>query len=235
LLDRGLPTTVTELTPDHLEAFVVSLHERRMRPTTIVARHHALSRFFGWLVAENELATSPMASIRAPAAQLPEPHVLTGEEIAALLAACDGDGLEDLRDAARGREVRLPRRPRSQGPWQRQLGAPILGWLFVVSVLSSRDLFSTCPTSVDAALERGVPGQNEEIFIAIARVVRFVPSPTVSSRGYDLDVRRVLRGGPAEPTQGLRVSDSIEGIDRGSAVLVLAEEIGVVADDEGAA
>jgi site-specific recombinase XerD len=100
LLDRGLPTTVTELTPDHLEAFIVSLYERGMRPTTILARHHALSRFFGWLVAENELATSPMASIRAPAARLPEPQVLSGEEIAALLAACDGDAFEELRDTA---------------------------------------------------------------------------------------------------------------------------------------
>ena len=65
LVARGLPTTVTELTPDHLDAFIVSLYERGMRPTTILARHHALSRFFGWLVAENELAASPMASIRA--------------------------------------------------------------------------------------------------------------------------------------------------------------------------
>jgi len=100
LVERGLPSAVTELTPDHLEAFIVSLYERGMRPTTILARHHALSRFFGWLVAENELATSPMASIRAPAARLPEPQVLSGEEIAALLAACDGDAFEDLRDTA---------------------------------------------------------------------------------------------------------------------------------------
>jgi hypothetical protein len=100
LLERGLLTAVTELTPDHLEAFIVSLYERGVRPTTILARHHALSRFFGWLVAENELATSPMASIRAPAATLPEPQVLTSEEIAALLAACEGDAFEDLRDVA---------------------------------------------------------------------------------------------------------------------------------------
>jgi site-specific recombinase XerD len=100
LLERGLPTVVTELTPGHIEAFIVSLYERGMQPTTVLARHHALSRFFGWLVAESELATSPMASIRAPAARLPEPQVLTGEEIAALLAACNGDTFEDLRDTA---------------------------------------------------------------------------------------------------------------------------------------
>lgn len=100
LVERGLPTTLTELQPDHLEAFIVSLYERGMRPTTILARHHALSRFFGWLVAENELATSPMVSIRPPAASLPEPRMLTSEEIAVALAACDGDAFEDLRDVA---------------------------------------------------------------------------------------------------------------------------------------
>jgi site-specific recombinase XerD len=100
LLARGLPISVTELRPEHLEAFIVSLYERGVRPTTILARHHALSRFFGWLVAENELASSPMASIRAPAATLPEPQVLTGAEITALLAVCYGDAFEDLRDVA---------------------------------------------------------------------------------------------------------------------------------------
>jgi site-specific recombinase XerD len=100
LVERGLPTAVTELTPDHLEGFIVSQYERGMRPTTILARHHALSRLFGWLVVENELATSPMASIGAPAASLPEPQVLTAEDVAALLAACDGEALEDIRDTA---------------------------------------------------------------------------------------------------------------------------------------
>jgi site-specific recombinase XerD len=100
LLERGLPTTVTELTPDHLEAFIVSFYERGLRPTTILARHQALSRFFAWLVAENELAATPLASIRAPTAKLPEPRVLSGEEIAVLLAACHGDAFEDLRDTA---------------------------------------------------------------------------------------------------------------------------------------
>ena len=69
---------MTELTPDHLEAFFVSLYERGMRPTTILARHHALSRCFAWLVAENELTASPLASIRAPAARLGRLMVATG-------------------------------------------------------------------------------------------------------------------------------------------------------------
>ena len=66
LAGQSLPTTVRQLQPDHVEAFFVSLHERRLRPSTILARHHALSRFFGWLVAEGELEASPMAQLPRP-------------------------------------------------------------------------------------------------------------------------------------------------------------------------
>lgn len=100
LTDQRLPTTVTTLEPDRLEAFFVSLYERGLSVATVLARHHALARFFSWLVEENELADSPMAGIRAPAATLPHPPVLTNDEVAALLAACAGPGFKDLRDAA---------------------------------------------------------------------------------------------------------------------------------------
>jgi len=100
LIEHGLPTRVAGLQPDQLEAFVVSLYARGLRPTTILARYQALARFFDWLVDEDELPASPMTSIRPPAAVLPSPRVLVGEEIAALLAACAGPAFEDLRDFA---------------------------------------------------------------------------------------------------------------------------------------
>jgi len=95
-----LSIRVADLQPDQLEAFVVSLYERGLRPTTILARYQALVQFFDWLVDEDELPASPMTSIRPPAAALPSPRLLAGEEIAALLAACTGPAFEDLRDAA---------------------------------------------------------------------------------------------------------------------------------------
>src|SRR5918996_5073062 len=70
LAGQGLPTTVRQLQPDHVDAFFVSLHERRLRPSTILARHHALSRFFSWLVAEGELEASPIAQLPRPRAPL---------------------------------------------------------------------------------------------------------------------------------------------------------------------
>src|SRR5918996_129956 len=100
LAGQGLPTTVRQLQPDHVDAFFVSLHERRLRPSTILARHHALSRFFGWLVAEGELDASPMAQLPRPAARLGQPTVLTADQIQALLGSRAGSAFEDLRDAA---------------------------------------------------------------------------------------------------------------------------------------
>lgn len=100
LTEQGLPTTVRQLQPDHLDAFVVALHERQLRPTTILARHRALARFFGWLVDEGELTSSPMAGLPRPAAPLPHPTVLSAAQIDALLRTCSGPTFEDVRDAA---------------------------------------------------------------------------------------------------------------------------------------
>lgn len=100
LVAQGLPTTASQLEPDHLDAFFVALHERQLRPSTILARHHALSRFFGWLVDEGELMDSPMAQLPRPAAPLAEPIALSTGQIETLLTACTGLAFEDLRDAA---------------------------------------------------------------------------------------------------------------------------------------
>ncbi len=100
LSNQRLPTTVMALRPDHLEAFFVSLYERQLRPATILARHHALSRFFGWLIDEGELTSSPMANLRPPATHPSRAMVLTTAQIEAVLAACAGPAFEDVRDAA---------------------------------------------------------------------------------------------------------------------------------------
>jgi site-specific recombinase XerC len=89
---------VRHLRPDQVDAFFVSLHERGLRASTILARYQALSRFFGWLVDEGELTSSPMAQLPRPAAPLSSPTVLDDAQFEALLAACAGSSFEDLRD-----------------------------------------------------------------------------------------------------------------------------------------
>ncbi len=76
-----------------------------------------------------------------------------------------------------------------------------------------------CPTSpADAA--SAASALEADSVVAVARVARFVPSPVVESRGYDLDVRRWLVGdGRAETF--LR-GDEVVDVDRGAPVLVTA-------------
>ncbi len=68
LIEQRWPTRVTDLDPDQLEAFFVSLYARGLRPTSILARCRAFVRFFAWLVDEGELPASPMTPIPAPLA-----------------------------------------------------------------------------------------------------------------------------------------------------------------------
>lgn len=79
-----------------------------------------------------------------------------------------------------------------------------------------------CPTSVEAARSDAVLDATKTTLVAVARVIRFVPSPDVRYRGYDLDLRRALVGNPSESVLFLRVPNPIDGIQRGSQVLVLA-------------
>ena len=81
---------------------MVSLDERQLRPPTILARHHALSRLFGWLVDEGELTDSPMAQLPRPTAPLGQPTVLSRARVGAVLAACAGPAFEDDGEAVFG-------------------------------------------------------------------------------------------------------------------------------------
>jgi site-specific recombinase XerD len=90
LADRGMPRAVAAITREHVEAFITHLLETRA-PATGHNRYRALKGFFGWLLEEGEIATSPMARMRPP--RLPEapPRVLRESEIQRLLEACEKD------------------------------------------------------------------------------------------------------------------------------------------------
>lgn len=75
---------------------------------------------------------------------------------------------------------------------------------------------------MEAARSDALLDATKTTLVAIARVSRFVPSPDVTYRGYDLDLRRVVVGDPVEPVMFLRVRNEIGDIQRGSPVLVLA-------------
>jgi len=75
---------------------------------------------------------------------------------------------------------------------------------------------------VETARSDALLDATKATFVGVARVMRFVPSPDLSFRGYDLDLRRVVVGDPVDPVMFLRVRNQRSDIHRGSPVMVLA-------------
>lgn len=81
------------------ETFLVELMERASA-STAKTRHTGMSRFFAFLVEEEEIARSPMDKVRPPAVpEVPVP-VLTDDELRLLFKTCDGKTYADRRDTA---------------------------------------------------------------------------------------------------------------------------------------
>ncbi len=99
LVERGMPTQVTAITREHVEAYVTDLLDR-WKPATASARYRALQQLFRFLVDEGEITESPMARMRPPRIPETPPPVLSEDELRALLAACEGTGFDERRDAA---------------------------------------------------------------------------------------------------------------------------------------
>jgi site-specific recombinase XerC len=76
------------------------LSEAGAAPKTVQTDWCALRSFFGWLVEEGDIASSPMAGLRPPKTTPPPVHVLTPHELRRLLTACSGTTLAARRDAA---------------------------------------------------------------------------------------------------------------------------------------
>jgi site-specific recombinase XerD len=100
LAEQGMPRGVATVRREHIESFIIHMQERGFRPSSIANRFRSLRVFFNWLVSEDEISSSPMARMPAPAIpEIPVP-LLTQEQVEAVLATCDGTTLEERRDLA---------------------------------------------------------------------------------------------------------------------------------------
>ena len=99
LVDVGMPTAVSGLTRDHLEAFLADLGDR-VSPATTAKHYRSMQQLFRWLVEDGEITDSPMIRMRPP--QVPEQpvDVFTDDELRALLKTCAGNTFENRRDTA---------------------------------------------------------------------------------------------------------------------------------------
>lgn len=92
----GMPTEATSIRREHVESFIEHLLETR-KPATANNRYRALAQLFKYLAEEGEIPDSPMAKMKTP--RVPEElvPVLSEDDLRALLKACDGKALDDLR------------------------------------------------------------------------------------------------------------------------------------------
>jgi site-specific recombinase XerC len=99
LSENCLPTTVGAILPEHLEMFIDD-QLKRWRPATAANRYRSLQQLFGWLVSQGEIVVSPITRMRPP--RVPEQlvPVVCDEDLRKLLRSCEGQGFEDIRDAA---------------------------------------------------------------------------------------------------------------------------------------
>jgi site-specific recombinase XerD len=97
---QGMPTRVSTIRREHVEAFVADLLTRRA-PATAHNRYRGVQAFFTWALEEGEVRVSPMANMKPP--RLPEtpPPVLRDAELRKLLDACARDkSFQGRRDEA---------------------------------------------------------------------------------------------------------------------------------------
>jgi site-specific recombinase XerD len=86
LTDAGMPTAVSHITREHIEAFLAD-QVARLKASSARARYASIRQFFRWLVDEGEIAESPMARMRPPAVPEKPVPVLSEDQLRALLKA----------------------------------------------------------------------------------------------------------------------------------------------------
>lgn len=100
LAAAGMPTAVTAVTREHIEAYLVERIEAGHAPATVAKEYRSLQQFWKWLVDDGEIPASPMARMSPPAVPEQPVPVFTDDELARLLATAKGNTFENRRDTA---------------------------------------------------------------------------------------------------------------------------------------
>jgi site-specific recombinase XerD len=99
LLERGYPTTVSEIEPRHIQEWITSILDVS-KAATAHNRYRGLQRFMNWYSGVVSDFRSPMGALHPPRLPTLMPRVLTLEELHAIVATCSGKSFEDRRDEA---------------------------------------------------------------------------------------------------------------------------------------
>lgn len=100
LVAQGMPTDVTAIHREHVEAFIAADIDRGLSASTAAGHYRRLQQLFRWLEEEGEIAASPMARMKPPHVPEQPVPVITDDDLARLLKACAGSDFADRRDTA---------------------------------------------------------------------------------------------------------------------------------------
>ncbi|HET7852926.1 MAG TPA: site-specific tyrosine recombinase XerD [Candidatus Methylomirabilis sp.] len=99
--DRGLETgDWSKVSLSHLQAFLVSLRDSGLAPTSVARAISALRSFHRFLAAEGYVRSDPTSLLRVPRVSRRLPSVLSADEVERLLTAPDVSKPRGLRDKA---------------------------------------------------------------------------------------------------------------------------------------
>jgi site-specific recombinase XerD len=99
LIAHADAATVADLDRRAVESYLASLADR-FAPATVAVRYRSLQQWFRWLVEEDELDVSPMATMRPPAVPVQPVPVLAADDVRRLLKTVSGKSFAERRDAA---------------------------------------------------------------------------------------------------------------------------------------
>lgn len=106
LASKGMPTDPTAVTREHLGEWLRYMQRPKedggqgLTAQTCLQRYRSVSRFFAWLVKEDEIADSPMAKMTPPHVPEKEVPVIADGDLEALMKATAGTDFESRRDRA---------------------------------------------------------------------------------------------------------------------------------------
>jgi site-specific recombinase XerD len=99
LAAQGMPTNVSAIAREHIEAFLGDMLDR-LSPSTAAKHYRSLQQLWKWLLDDGEITRSPMERMSPPAVPEQPVPVLTDDELRRLLEAAKGTDFEHRRDTA---------------------------------------------------------------------------------------------------------------------------------------
>ncbi|MFJ9468373.1 tyrosine-type recombinase/integrase [Streptomyces caniferus] len=96
---RPAPTDLEEIHREHVEAYITATIERTS-PVNAHQHFRTLKTMFTWLVDEEELALSPMRTMKPPTVEEKEVPVIPDEALKKLFKTCRGKSYAERRDLA---------------------------------------------------------------------------------------------------------------------------------------